>query len=84
MLAQVDPEMQKLMDGDPRRTIDAIILARGHLDELLDSLPADVTVLHQYRLIGSVSVSATAGVLRNLAGIRTVKAIEPVRDVSSS
>jgi hypothetical protein len=74
--------MQAILDGDPRRSIDAILLAHGRLDDLLDRLPADVTVLHQYRLIGGVSVSTTAGVLRSLASERHVKAIEPVRDVT--
>jgi len=82
MAARVDPEMQALLNGDPQRTLDAIIMARGRLDELLECLPDDVTIVHQYRLIGSVSVSATAGALRGLVWLRAVKSIEPVRDVS--
>jgi len=82
MSAQIDPEMDDLLQGDPSQELDAIILAQGRLDDLLASLPDEVTVNYKYRLIGSVSVTAPAGTLRRLATMKSVKAIEPVRDVS--
>lgn len=82
MSARIDPELDDFLKGDPMRSLDAIILAQGRLDDLMDSLPDEVTVHYQYRLIGSVSVTAPAGALRRLAAMSTVKAIEPVRDVS--
>jgi len=82
MSARVDPEMAVLLSGDPGQQIEAIISAQGRLDDLLDHLPDGVEIQHQYRLIGSISVSASAGTLRRVADMQAVKSIEPVRRVS--
>lgn len=82
MNARIDPELADLLSGDPLRPLEAIIMAQGRLEDLVDSLPADVTVRYTYRLIGSISVTAPAGALRLLASSDAVKAIEPVRPVT--
>lgn len=82
MNARIDPELADLLSGDPKRSLEAIIMARGRLEDLLDSLPDEVTVRYTYRLIGSISVTAPAGALRLLADSEAVKAIEPVRPVA--
>ena len=82
MTARVDPELADLLRGDPATELDAIVMATGRLDDLLASLPPDVTVRHEYRLIGSISVTAPAGAIRRLSTMNAVRSIERDRPVS--
>ena len=82
MSARVDPEIAARMRSDPDGRLEAIVTAKGKLDDLLGQLPSEVLVEHRYRLIGSVAVLASGRVLQRVADLSTVAAIEPVRGVS--
>ena len=81
MTATVDPDLAGALSGDPRVSVEAIVRSTTGLDELIAALPREVTILHKYRLISSLAVSAPAGVLLRLAESDTVAYMEPVRDV---
>ena len=81
MTARVDPDLRAQLEGDPEAPLEAILVAETAIEDLLASLPEEVVVTQRYRLIQGIAVSAPVGIMRRLAALPTVKAIEPVRTV---
>jgi hypothetical protein len=80
---KIDAELNKLMNESPDAELEAIVVASGSLDELLNVLPNSVGVRRRFKLISAVEVVAVAADLRELADSPSVKKIEPVRDVGA-
>lgn len=81
MTARVDDELWACLEGDPDAQVEAILVASGSLEELLASLPAGIVVQHRYRRLPGLAVLASARLLRRIAELPTVRAMESVRRV---
>ena len=81
--AAVDPEFLNQLLADPDEVLECIVMARGGLAQLEESMPDSVHVEQRYRLIDGLSVSATAAAILELSHLPSVKSIEPVRPVTS-
>lgn len=81
MTARVDDELWACLESDPDAQVEAILVASGSLEELLASLPAGIVVQHRYRRLPGLAVLASARLLRRIAELPTVRAMESVRRV---
>jgi len=78
---RIDPDLDRLLRGDPMAELDAIVIGQDSLDDLVAQLPGSVEIRHRYGLICGLAVHGPAWALRELADKPVVKSIEPVRAV---
>ena len=83
MLRKLTAEVLPVFENDPGRPMHAIVTALEDLDALLESLPDQIMIEHQFRLIKGVSIKASAADLMEVAHLPGVRSIESVKSVAT-
>lgn len=84
MSRRLDPEFRKQLAQRPDARFDAIVVAARGVAELRGCLPAEITVLREFKLVPGLEVRGPGAALLMLAEEQEVKSIEPVRTVTST